>query len=119
MVTMYCDDVARFEVGPMRPTSTNFRPTTTSRRLTAPAGTRISDATVIRRSVILAEFLFRTNLAQGTSAYKIASNCTRACEAVFVKPNFITLAGLKLVADRFEAKFHYAIWFEPSSNQLA
>jgi len=36
------------------------------------------------------------------------------------------LAGSKLVADRFEAKFHYAIWFEacrrpasrPASNQL-
>jgi len=27
-------------------------------------------------------------------------------------------AGSKLVADRFEAKFHYAIWFEPASNQL-
>jgi len=26
--------------------------------------------------------------------------------------------GSKLVADRFEAKFHYAIWFEPASNQL-
>jgi len=24
----------------------------------------------------------------------------------------------KLVADRFEAKFLYAIWFEPASNQL-
>ena len=24
----------------------------------------------------------------------------------------------KLVADRFEAKFHYAIWFEPVCNQL-
>jgi len=33
------------------------------------------------------------------------------------------LAGSKLAADRFEAKFHYAIWFEarwrPASNQLA
>jgi len=28
------------------------------------------------------------------------------------------LAGLKLVADRFEAKFHYTIWFEPAPNQL-
>jgi len=39
-----------------------------------------------------------------------------------LKPNSITLAGSKLVADRFEAKFHYAIWFEagrrPASNQL-
>ena len=26
------------------------------------------------------------------------------------------LAGSKLVADRFKAKFHYAIWFEPASN---
>jgi len=33
------------------------------------------------------------------------------------KPNSITLAGSKLVADRFEVKFHYAIWFEPASNQ--
>jgi len=33
------------------------------------------------------------------------------------------LADLKLVTDRFEAKFHYAIWFEagrrPASNQIA
>jgi len=39
-----------------------------------------------------------------------------------LKPNSITLASSKLVADRFEAKFHYAIWFEagrrPASNQL-
>jgi len=28
-------------------------------------------------------------------------------------------AGSKLVADRFEAKFHYAIWYEPAPNQLA
>jgi len=32
------------------------------------------------------------------------------------------LAGSKLVADRFEAKFYYAIWFEagrrPASNLL-
>jgi len=39
-----------------------------------------------------------------------------------LKPNYITLAGSKLVADRFDAKFHYAIWFEagrrPASNQL-
>ena len=28
------------------------------------------------------------------------------------KPNSITLAGSKLVAERFEAKFHYAIRFE-------
>jgi len=35
-----------------------------------------------------------------------------------LKPNSITLSGSKLVADRFEAKFHYAIWFEPVSNQL-
>ena len=27
-------------------------------------------------------------------------------------------AGSKLVADRFGAKFHNAIWFEPASNQL-
>jgi len=29
-----------------------------------------------------------------------------------LKLNSITLAGSKLVTDRFEAKFHYAIWFE-------
>jgi len=29
-----------------------------------------------------------------------------------LKPNSITLARSKLVTDRFEAKFHYAIWFE-------
>jgi len=29
------------------------------------------------------------------------------------------LAGSKLVADMFEAKFHYAIWFEPAPNQIA
>jgi len=37
---------------------------------------------------------------------------------MMVVVNLYTLAGLKLVADRFEAKFHYAIWFEPASNQL-
>jgi len=37
---------------------------------------------------------------------------------VNLKPNSITLAGSKLVPDRFEAKFHYATWFEPASNQL-
>jgi len=40
-----------------------------------------------------------------------------------LKPNSITLAGSKLVTDRFEAKFHYAAWFEagqrPASNQIA
>jgi len=36
-----------------------------------------------------------------------------------LKPNSITLAGLKLVADRFAAKFHYAVWFEPAPNQIA
>jgi len=44
-------------------------------------------------------------------------------ELVLLKPDSITLAGSKLVADRFEAKFHYAIWFEagrrPASNQIA
>jgi len=30
----------------------------------------------------------------------------------------ITLAGLKLVADRFEPKFHYAIWFEAGRRQV-
>ena len=39
-----------------------------------------------------------------------------------LKPNSITLAGSKLVADRIKAKFHYAIWFKagrrPASNQL-
>jgi len=49
----------------------------------------------------------------------------RLCIAryMLLKPNSITLAGSKLVADRFEAKFYYAIWFEacrqPASNQLA
>jgi len=33
-----------------------------------------------------------------------------------LKPNYITLAGSKLVANRFEAKFRY--WFEPAPNQL-
>jgi len=36
-----------------------------------------------------------------------------------LKPNSVTLAGSKPVADRFKAKFHYAIWFELASNQLA
>jgi len=35
-----------------------------------------------------------------------------------LKPNSITLAGSKLVADRFEAKFHYVICFEPAPNQI-
>jgi len=38
--------------------------------------------------------------------------------SVSLKPNSIMLAGSKLVTDRFETKFHYAIWFEPASNQL-
>jgi len=29
------------------------------------------------------------------------------------------LVGWKLVADRFEAKFRYTIWFEPARNQIA
>ena len=45
-----------------------------------------------------------------------------AISTAWEKPNSITLAGSKLVADRFETKFHYAIWFEacrrPGSNQL-
>ena len=36
-----------------------------------------------------------------------------------LKPNFITLADSKLVSDRFEAKFHYAIWFEAGSKLVA
>jgi len=36
-----------------------------------------------------------------------------------LKPNSITLAGSKLVTDRFEAKFHYSVWFEPAPNQIA
>ena len=35
------------------------------------------------------------------------------CKFITLKPNSIMLPGSKLVADRFEAKFHYAIWFEP------
>ena len=38
--------------------------------------------------------------------------------ACCVKPNSITLAGSKLVADRFEAKFHYASWFEANGIWL-
>jgi len=34
------------------------------------------------------------------------------------KPNCITLAGSKLVADKFEAKLHYAIWFEAGRRQV-
>jgi len=30
----------------------------------------------------------------------------------------MTLAGSELVRSWLEAKFHYAIWFEPASNQL-
>jgi len=38
-----------------------------------------------------------------------------------LKPNSITLSGSKLVADRFEAKFHYryATWFEAGSKLVA
>ena len=36
-----------------------------------------------------------------------------------LKPNSIALAGSELVRSWFEAKFHYAIWFEPASNQIA
>ena len=36
-----------------------------------------------------------------------------------IKPNSITLAGSKLVGDTFEAKFHYAIWFEAGSKLVA
>jgi len=35
-----------------------------------------------------------------------------------LKPNYITLAGSEVVRSWFEAKFHYAIWFEPALNQL-
>jgi len=31
----------------------------------------------------------------------------------------LTLAGSKLVADRFEAKFHYPIWFEAGLKLVA
>ena len=47
---------------------------------------------------------------------------TAVFSTVQLKPNSITLAGSKLVADRFEAKFHYAISVKagqrPASNQL-
>jgi len=36
----------------------------------------------------------------------------------WLKPNSITLAGSELVRSWFEVKFHYAIWFEPASNQV-
>jgi len=36
-----------------------------------------------------------------------------------LNPNSITLAGSKLVADRFEAKFHYVSWFEAGSKLVA
>ena len=41
-----------------------------------------------------------------------------SADCVCLKPNSITLSGLKLVADRFEAKFHYAIWFEAGCRQV-
>ena len=39
-------------------------------------------------------------------------------EAASLKPNSIKLAGSELIRSWFEVKFHYAIWFEPASNQL-
>ena len=39
-------------------------------------------------------------------------------KVVHLKPNSITLAGSELVRSWFEAKFHYAIWIEPPSNQI-
>jgi len=44
---------------------------------------------------------------------------TRTHIHAHIKPNSITLAGSKLVADMFEAKFHHAIWFKPAPNVLA
>jgi len=35
-----------------------------------------------------------------------------------VKAKFHYGAGSELVRSWFEAKFHYAIWIEPASNQL-
>jgi len=46
--------------------------------------------------------------------------CFASSPATGLKAKFASWleAGSKLVADKFEAKFHYAIWFEPASNQL-
>jgi len=68
-----------------------------------------------------------SNVMQSTTENMCISICVLSgC----LKPNSITLAGSKLVADRLEAKFHYeagrrpasnlsATSFEPASNQLA
>ena len=45
-------------------------------------------------------------------------SCTQDYGEKQYKPNSITLAGSKLVADRFEAKLHYAIWFEAGRRQV-
>ena len=45
-----------------------------------------------------------------TSGTTLAFDC--------LKPNSITLAGSELVRSWFKAKFRYAVWFEPTLNQL-
>jgi len=58
----------------------------------------------------------RQQLEQELPQLDLSASCVRISTAqrTPLKPYSITLAGSKLAADRFEAKFHY----EPASNQL-
>ena len=66
------------------------------------------------------EFFRNSTRHKGFTAADDQRPLTNMLEAKdILKPNSITLAGSKLVADRFEAKFHYAIWFEAVSKLVA
>jgi len=49
------------------------------------------------------------------NVYRSSAAISQSWVISSLKPNSITLAGSNLVADRFEAKLHYTIWFEASN----